>query len=130
MAAKARRNDKGFLKARPPQRRGAPPLDPTEELHNRPRAIDALIALRKADPKPMNASDLKAATGYATTWAKELRHDLQAWGMIAVEEGFEGKIPFVRMRLTPEGRRAADHAIAMREEMHKGKAKAERARKD
>lgn len=82
-----------------------------EDILDRPRALRALIELRKIEPKTMTAGDLQRATGYTVKPAVELRNDLEAWGLIEVDEVVNGRVTSLQIRLTPGGREVVDHAL-------------------
>jgi hypothetical protein len=76
-------------------------------LLERPRALAGLLAILEKDPAPLSAAELRAAVEYAYREAARLRDDYARLGVVTVEEGRENRTLFVRVRLTPLGRRAA-----------------------
>lgn len=84
-------------------------------LIRRPRALEGLILLREAEPGWMGAGEWGRRLNYTVRHAAKARRYLQARGCVHVEEGYENKVPFVRMRLTPKGQAVADYAIAIRD---------------
>ena len=84
------------------------------------------MELRKAEPEAFTAGAFQRATGYSHQKAAELRMELEKWGLIVSQETqSSNKIPYLRITLTPEGRKAADHFLAAEAEALKGKARKE-----
>lgn len=88
--------------------------DADVSILRRPRALEGLVLLREAEPDSMGSGEWGRRLGYTIRHAAKARKYLQARGCIHVDEGYENKVPFVRMRLTAKGRSIADHAIAIR----------------
>jgi hypothetical protein len=69
------------------------------------------------------------AVGYHNEAAQALREDLAAWGLVTIAKAYRGEVEVTELRLTPEGRDTADHAIRTEAAALKGRAKAGRGRK-
>ncbi|MEA3201991.1 MAG: hypothetical protein QOE90_3419 [Thermoplasmata archaeon] len=81
----------------------------------RARALQGLVALREAPAGCLGAGDFARKLGYTIRHGARLRRYLAARGLVTVEEGYESKIPFIRLRLTARGRAVADLAAAIRD---------------
>lgn len=84
---------------------------------SRAKVFRALITLRRAEleqtePGPMTLNRLMKKLGQRYEEVKDLVDDLAGWKVVTVEEGHHGQRPYLGIRLTPNGRKAADHAIA------------------
>jgi hypothetical protein len=75
------------------------------------RYYRALAAHRKVHPEWMSARQFSKVLGVTAGPAATYRKKLQEEGILEVEEGYVGKVPFVRSRLTPEGVRITDHLL-------------------
>lgn len=81
------------------------------DILGRPRALRALIDLRKMEPELMTAGDFQRATGYTVKPAVELRDDLEAWGLITVGEVVNGRVTTLQIGLTSGGRDMVEHLL-------------------
>lgn len=84
------------------------------DVIDRARALPALVALRAAEPEPMTAGQFRASVRYGILAGVALREDLARMGLLTVEEGYEGRVRVLRIRLTEKGRAVADLARRIR----------------
>lgn len=81
-----------------------------ESVLTRPRALRALIGLRKAEPDPASAARFQRIVGYeGADRAADVREDLLTWGLVVVQEHDRS----IRISLTPPGRLVADLAASI-----------------
>lgn len=99
-------------------------------LMDRPRALRALLKVREVAPEPLSARALRQHVGYRVEAAAQLRDDLAAWGLVDVAEGLENRVRFVRITLTPDGRKVADLAARLEAAARKAQAASARKKKD
>lgn len=75
---------------------------------NRARAFRALLAL--AESGPFSMAEFEEATGYVWVTAKQLRDELEAWGIVTVEDAIRNGRAGVSIGLTSAGRKVAEVA--------------------
>lgn len=94
-----------------------------KDILSRRGVFRTLAEMRKIHPQPMTAGVHRRVLNVSVETAADIRADLAAWGLIRVEEGYENKVPFTRMHLTPEGVKAADWTLLIEAEALKAKAR-------
>lgn len=86
-----------------------------EELTRRGRALLALGRLGRAEA-PFNMGEFVRACRLTPERARELREDMETWGLLRSEvAGTRGVVNVLAIHLTPKGREIARHVNAIEE---------------
>lgn len=99
---------------------------PEDDIFSRPRIVRALRLHRAKHPDWMTNRELKDGLGCDKKTLILTRREMDDAGLLEVEEGHEGKVPYVRTRLTPEGLRVADLILSADAEVAKARKRRDR----
>jgi len=75
------------------------------------RSLRILVLLREAEPEALSLYEIMSRIGLEYRSVVPFIEGLSSWGLVEVEETFEGKRPVHLHRLTRSGRDVADNAI-------------------
>lgn len=95
-----------------------------DDLRDRAGVRLALEALLKKEP--LTTTEFHLAVNQTLRWAAELRDAMESWGLVRVEQEFEGRVRYQMIYLTPEGRTAAQERARYDAALLRAKEKKER----
>jgi DNA-binding MarR family transcriptional regulator len=95
-------------------------MSAADDFLNRPRALRMVVSL--VQHGSMSAGEFGEEAEYVPEAAKKLRDELEAWGLVHVEEVMRNNAPSLRVTPTTAARRVADLARDLKDVMDRDRA--------